>query len=82
MATKNKKISLMDFPEEVGNAAGMNVKVYGETSYENQMAVLSHYLHNHRKDIDREEQTEIVDAIRDINSHYSHNSHLSHYAHR
>ena len=66
MATKNKKISLIDFPEEVSESAGMNVKVYGETSYENQMAVLSHYLHNHRKDIGREEQAEIVDAIRDF----------------
>ena len=66
MATKNKKISLIDFPEEVSESAGMNVKVYGETSYENQMAVLSHYLHNNRKDIDKEEQMEIVDAIRDF----------------
>ena len=66
MATKNKKISLIDFPEEVSESAGMNVKVYGEPSYENQMAVLSHYLHNHRKDIDKEEQMEIVDAIRDF----------------
>ena len=66
MATKNKKISLIDFPEEVCESAGMNVKVYGETSYENQMAVLSHYLHNHSKDIDKEEQMEIVDAIRDF----------------
>ena len=66
MATKNKKISLIDFPEEESKAAGMNVKVYGETSYENQMAVLSHYLHNHSKDIDKEEQMEIVDAIRDF----------------
>ena len=65
MATKNKKISLIDFPEEVSESDGMNVKVYGETSYENQMAVLSHYLHNHRKDIGKEEQVEIVDAIRD-----------------
>lgn len=66
MVTKNKKISLIDFPEEVSESAGMNVKVYGETSYENQMAVLSHYLHNHRKDIDKEEQAEIIDAIRDF----------------
>ena len=66
MATKNKKISLIDFPEEVSESCNMNVKVYGETSYENQMAVLSHYLHNHRKDIGKKEQTEIVDAIRDF----------------
>ena len=66
MATKNKKLSLIDFPEEVSESAGMHVKVYGETSYENQMAVLSHYLHNHRKDINNEEQTEITSAIRDF----------------
>ncbi|MBR6844955.1 MAG: DNA cytosine methyltransferase [Bacteroidales bacterium] len=66
MATKNKKISLIDFPEEVSESCNMNVKVYGETSYENQMAVLSHYLHNHRKDIGNEEQMEIVYAIRDF----------------
>lgn len=66
MATKNKKISLIDFPEEVSESCNMKVKVYGETSYENQMAVLSHYLHNHRKDIGKKEQTEIVDAIRDF----------------
>ncbi len=64
MAKKTKKISLVDFPEEVTEANGIKVKVYGETSYENQMAVLSHYLHNHRKEIDKEEQTEIIDAIR------------------
>ena len=66
MATKKNKISLVDFPEEMRESAGMNVRVYGETSYENQMAVLSHYLHNHRKDIDREEQAEIIESIRDF----------------
>lgn len=66
MATINKKIALIDFPEEVSESCNMNVKVYGETSYENQMAVLSHYLHNHRKDLNHEEQTEIVNAIREF----------------
>lgn len=59
-----KKPSIVDFPEEVTEANGIKVKVYGETSYENQMAVLSHYLHNHRKEIDEEEQAEIIDAIK------------------
>ena len=63
MPTK-KKISLTDFPEEVDEAKG--IRVYGETSYENQMAVLSHYLHNHRKDISREEQAEIIASIREL----------------
>ena len=61
---------MRDFPEEetvektvVGN---IGMKFYGETSYENQMAVLSHYLHNNKKDITKEEQAEIVDAIREF----------------
>lgn len=66
MATKKNKISLVDFPEEVTEACGCGVKLYGETSYENQMAVLSHWLHNHRRDVNREEQAEIVDAVRDF----------------
>lgn len=40
---KNKINSIVDFPEEIKEDG---VKIYGETSYENQMAVLSHYLHN------------------------------------
>ena len=66
MATKTKKISMIDFPEEEKVVGNVGVTFYGETSYENQMAVLSHYLHNHRKDIDKEDQAEIIDAIRDF----------------
>ena len=62
MATKTKKISLVDFPEEVDVENG--VRLYGETSFENQMAVLSHFLHNHRNEIVKEEQAEIIAAIR------------------
>lgn len=57
---------MMDFPEEETVVGNFGMKIYGETSYENQMAVLSHYLHNHKKDIAKEEQAEIVDAIRDF----------------
>ncbi len=57
---------MVDFPEEEKVVGNIGVKVYGETSYENQMAVLSHYLHNHRKDINKEEQADIIDAIRDF----------------
>ncbi len=64
MAKKN--ITMVDFPEEEKVVGNIGVKVYGETSYENQMAVLSHYLHNHRKDINKEEQADIIDAIRDF----------------
>ena len=60
MATK---IKLKDFPEEV-TADG--VKIYGETSYENQMAVLSHFLHNHREELNNEQKEEIIWAIRDF----------------
>ena len=64
MAKKTKKISLVDFPEEVDEENG--VRLYGETSYENQMAVLSHFLHNHRDEIDKEEKAEIIAAIREF----------------
>lgn len=63
MAAK-KKISLVDFPEAVDEKAG--VRVYGETSYENQMAVLSHFLHNHRREMSKEEQAEVIGAIREF----------------
>ncbi len=66
MATKKNILSLTDFPEEECETCGCGVKVYGETSYENQMAVLSHWLHNHCKEVSKEEQVEIVDAIRDF----------------
>ena len=55
---------MMDFPEEETVVGNFGMKIYGETSYENQMAVLSHYLHNHKKDIPKEEQAEIIEAIR------------------
>lgn len=42
------------------------IKVYGETSYENQMAVLSHYLHSNRKKLKKTEQQEIISAVRDF----------------
>ena len=64
MASRTKKISMMDFPEEEKVVDNISMMFYGETSYENQMAVLSHYLHSHRRVIDKEEQSEIVDAIR------------------
>lgn len=65
MATNNKKISLIDFPEEDRIEKNIGMTFYGETSYENQMAVLSHYLHNHRKIMTKDDQSEIINAIRD-----------------
>ena len=61
MAKKKENIKLTDFPEEVDEATGM--KVYGELSYETQMAVLSQYLHNGGTDAKR---GEIVEAVRDF----------------
>ena len=55
---------MMDFPEEEKVVDNISMMFYGETSYENQMAVLSHYLHSHHRVIDKEEQAEIVNAIR------------------
>lgn len=44
MAKTIENIKLTDFPEVVDEKDG--VKIYGETSYENHMAVLSQFLHN------------------------------------
>lgn len=61
---KKKEIKLADFPEEVDEESG--VKVYGEMSYETQMAVLSHYLHADRKNLSAEEREEIIYAVREF----------------
>lgn len=63
---KKQNISMVDFPEEKKVVGNVEVKVYGETSYENQMAVLSHFLHNHRKKLTKKEQSEIINAVRDF----------------
>ncbi len=63
---KKKEITIIDYPEEVTVVGNLGMKIYGETSYENQMAVLSHYLHNNTKDLSKEEQSEIITAIRDF----------------
>ena len=59
-----KKHRLASFPEEIDELNG--VKVYGETSYENQIAVLSHYLHNSGGKLSKKRKEEIVTAIRDF----------------
>lgn len=63
---ENRKMGLKDFPEEVTQEG---VKIYGETSYENQVAVLSHFLHNHQKGIDVRRKEEIIMAVREFLSH-------------
>ena len=60
---KNKKHSLVNFPEEE-TADGL--KIYGETSYENQIAVLSHYLHNSGGKVSKKQKEEIILAIREF----------------
>ena len=57
------KFSLVSFPEEM-TADGL--KIYGETSYENQMAILSHFLHNNEAVVSDEEKEEIILAIREF----------------
>lgn len=57
------KTKLSDFPEEITEEG---VKIYGETSYENQMAVLSHFLHNHPKEVDTKQKEEIISAVREF----------------
>ena len=53
-------LSLAHFPEEIDEQN--NVLFYGETSYENQLAVLSQCLHN--KDIALADRREWMSAIR------------------
>lgn len=59
----SKTIKLVDFPEEVTEDG---LKMYGETSYENQMAVLSHFLHNYPDGVDEEQKEDIICAIREF----------------
>lgn len=61
---ETKKVFMSELPEEVVDG----VKMYGTTSYETQVAILSHYLHNFdgRHDIaSGEKRYEILEAIRD-----------------
>ena len=64
MLAKAKKISLVDFSKEADKKNG--TKTFDETSYENQIAVLSHFLHNHKKEISKEEQVKIIGVIRNF----------------
>ena len=59
-----KEVNISELPEETVDG----VKMYGTTSYETQVAILSHYLHNFdgRHDIaSGEKRYEILEAIRD-----------------
>lgn len=62
--TKNDlpELNLAAFPEEVTEDG---IKIYGETSLDNQMAVLSHFLHDNNRNVSAERKAEIIAAIRD-----------------
>lgn len=59
--SKTNRHSLVNFPEEIDEKN--HIKVYGETSYENQIAVLSHYLHNSSEKLSKKRKEEIIEAI-------------------
>lgn len=60
-------LKLIDFPEEIDGQN--NIKVYGETSRENQLAVFSHYLHNNDSVESEERKREVIHAIREFLEH-------------
>ena len=66
-----KRVKLSDFPEEVDRKN--KVRIYGETSYENEMAVLSHFLHNGfilgNSEDARHKRQEIIRCVRDYLAH-------------
>jgi len=59
----NRNTDISNFPEEITEDG---LRIYGETSYENQMAVLSHYLHNNHEVVEDEKKQEIILAIREF----------------
>ncbi|MBQ8968893.1 MAG: DNA (cytosine-5-)-methyltransferase [Bacteroidaceae bacterium] len=61
MVKKIKDLKLTDFPEEVDEKDG--VKIYGETSYENHLAILSQFLHNGGMEADDNKKVSIIRAI-------------------
>lgn len=64
MYDKDLKFNLSNFPEEVNDKE--NVKIYGQTSWENQLALLTHYIHNEGKDNVQIDKLELLDAIREF----------------
>lgn len=56
--------SLSDFPEEIDS--DNNIKIFGTTSIENRLALLSHYLHNGNLEISDNDKHEIINAVRDF----------------
>lgn len=63
IALLQNSLPLVDFPSEIDTMD--NVKIYDDSSIENRLAVLSHYLHNNNKLLDEEEKNILLDAIID-----------------
>ena len=58
-----KKVNIVNLPEEITEEG---LKMYGSTSYETQIAILSHYLHNlkGKRDVaSGKKRDEIIEAI-------------------
>lgn len=72
-SVSNKKINLQDFPEEVTDDG---LRIYGDTSYENMMAVLSQYLHCGPGEGSEINRKEILIAIHDFLEHKKEVEHL------
>lgn len=62
--TSIQDLKLVDFPEETDERNG--IRLYGETSRENRLAVLSHYLHHNDCIEDEKSKEEAIHAIREF----------------
>lgn len=60
---------LINFPEEKDEKRG--IKIYGDISWENQLAFLTHYLHNGTYVGDEEDKKKVLSAIREFLEHKS-----------
>lgn len=56
-----EKHSVANFPS--GIDTDNNVRIYDNASVDNQMAVISHYLHNHNNDISQDERLQIAQLL-------------------
>lgn len=56
--------SLVNFPAEIDKEN--NVKIYDESSLENHMAILSHYLHNPSSQLSTEKKISLLESILDF----------------
>lgn len=64
MIEKQQNLNLMNFPEVVDEQNG--IKIYGELSWETQLAVLSHYVHNEDFVCSESERSDLYAAIREF----------------